>query len=86
MVITLHFLHEIEKHIRIIYPNTYTIQITECNRCKQPAEVKCTNPTCAQMKKEYLCRRCDIAYHNPSYVSRDGHKRVSIIEAGKFGQ
>ena len=48
--------------------------------------MKCTNPTCAQMKKEYLCRRCDNAYHNPSYVSRDGHKRVSIIEAGKFGQ
>ena len=85
MVIIQHILHEIEKPLELcILINT--IQITECSRCKQPAEVKCTNPTCAQMKKEYLCRRCDIAYHNPSYVSRDGHKRVSIIEAGKFGQ
>ena len=67
--------------------NEGDLEIQEkCNRCKQPAEVKCTHPTCAQMKKEYLCRRCDNAYHNPSYISRDGHKRVSIIEAGKFGQ
>ena len=35
----------------------------KCNRCRLMAKFKCPNSDCIQMKRQYLCEKCDRACH-----------------------